>query len=120
MAKKHPQLEQDFTFKSQLGLEYFSDNPFKINQEIEMLNKRKESITAMAGLLEDAEKPYFSLSFLVENFLGMSHQDIKSNQEAVERRKKEKEEEAKKKKKEDKKEGEEGGEEAGDDETATL
>jgi hypothetical protein len=124
MAKKHPQLEQDFTFKSQLGLEYFSDNPFKINQEIEMFNKRKESVTAMAGLLEDGEKPYFSVSFLVENFLGMSHQDIKSNQEAVERRKKEKEEEAKKKKKEEekkaKKEGEEGGEEAGDDETATL
>jgi hypothetical protein len=114
MVKKHPKLADDFAFKSQLGLEYFSDSPFRVNQEIEMLAKRKESITAMSALMEDAEKPYFSVSFLVENFLGISQQDIAANKEAVERKKKEKEEEAKKKKKEEdkkaKKEGKEGGE----------
>jgi hypothetical protein len=105
MAKKYPNLEKDFLFKSQLGLDYFSDNPFKINQEMDVINKRKESVTAMAGLLGDEEKPYFSTAFLIETFLGMSRQDIIANKEAMERKAKEKE------KAEKKEGGEEGGEE---------
>ena len=97
-------------FKSQLGLDYFSDNPFKINQEMDVINKRKESVTAMAGLIGDEEKPYFSTAFLIETFLGMSRQDIIANKEAMERKEKEKKKAEKKegdKKEGDKKEGEE-------------
>ena len=104
MTKKYTNLEKDFMFKSQLGLDYFSDNPFKINQEMDVINKRKESVTSMAGLVGDEEKPYFSTAFLIETFLGMSRQDIVANREAVERKEKEK------KKAEKEKEGEEGGE----------
>jgi hypothetical protein len=96
MVKKHKELEKDFVFKSQLGLDFFSDNPFKLNQEIEVINKRKESVTAMVGLMGDDEKPYFSVPFLVENFLGVDKKDLKSNEEIKERKKKEKEKEAKK------------------------
>jgi hypothetical protein len=102
MAKKYTHLEKDFMFKSQLGLDYFSDNPFKINQEMDVINKRKESVTAMAGLVGDEEKPYFSNAFLIETFLGMSRQDIIANKEAMERKAKEK------KKAEDKEGGEKG------------
>jgi hypothetical protein len=111
MVKKYPELEKDFMFKSQLGLNYFSDNPFKLNQEIEVINKRKESVTSMSGLLDDDEKPFFSLPFLIENYLGLSRQDIVANKEARERREKEK-------KKEEKKKGGEKGEEG--EETVTL
>ena len=96
MVKKHKELEKDFVFKSQMGLDFFSDNPFKLNQEIEVINKRKESVTAMIGLVGDEEKPYFSVPFLVENFLGIDKQDLKVNEEV----KKRKEEEKKKKEKE--------------------
>jgi hypothetical protein len=96
MAKKYPELEKDFMFKSQLGLDYFSDNPFKINQEIEVINKRKESVTAMSGLLDDEDKPFFSVPFLIENFLGISRQDIVANKEAKERKEKEKKKDSKK------------------------
>lgn len=105
MVKKYPELEKDFMFKSQLGLNYFSDNPFRLNQEIEVINKRKESVTSMAGLVVDEEKPYFSTPFLVENLLGFSRQDIIANKEAKERKEKEK------KKEEKKGEGDKGGEE---------
>ena len=115
MAKKHKNLENDFSFKSQLGLEYFSDNPFRMNQEMEMINKKKEAITAMAALMEEGETPYFSTSFLVETFLGFSEIDIKSNKEAVKETKERKEKEAKEKKKKEEKEGGGEGEEGGDE-----
>jgi hypothetical protein len=83
-------------FKSQLGLDYFSDNPFKINQEMDVINKRKESVTSMSALTGDEEKPYFSTAFLIETFLGMSRQDIIANKEALERKAKEKEKAEKK------------------------
>ena len=100
-------------FKSQMGLDYFSDNPFKINQEMDVINKRKETVDAMIGLMGDEEKPYFSASFLIENFLGMSTQDITANKEAKERKEKEK-------KKEEKKEGGEEKEGEGEGETPEV
>ena len=108
MAKKYAHLEKDFMFKSQLGLDYFSDNPFKINQEMDVINKRKESVTAMSSLTGDEEKPYFSNAFLIETFLGMSRQDIIANREAIERKEKEKKKAENKEGGEKKKEGEEG------------
>ena len=112
MTKQYTHLEKDFMFKSQLGLDYFSDNPFKINQEMDVINKRKESVTSMSSLTSDEETPYFSTAFLIETFLGMSRQDIIGNREALERKAKEKEKAEKKKGGEKKKEGEseEGGE----------
>lgn len=101
MVKKYPNLEDDFLFKSQLGLDYFSDNPFKINQEIATIEKKKEAILSMSGILGDNEEPYFSNAFLIENYLGISKQDIVANKEALERKEREK------KKAENKGEGEE-------------
>ena len=107
MVKKYPKLEEDFLFKSQLGLDYFSDNPFKLNQEMDMMNKKKEAIAAMGGLVGDEDKPYFSNAFLIETFLGMSKQDIDANKEAMERKEKEKKKAEEKGGEGEKKEGEE-------------
>jgi hypothetical protein len=100
-CKDFKSLEDDFSFKSQLGLKYVSDNSFKINQEIEMITKKKEAVDALAAIMGDGEKPYFSMPYLIENFLGLSDADIKANLAAK-----------KKKEKEAKKEGEEKGGEA--------
>jgi hypothetical protein len=118
MTKQYTHLEKDFMFKSQLGLDYFSDNPFKINQEMDVINKRKESVTSMSSLTSDEETPYFSTAFLIETFLGMSRQDIIGNREALERKAKEKEKAEKKKGGEKKKEGE--SEEEGETTEVTL
>lgn len=98
MIKKYPALEKDFLFRSQLGLSYFSDNPFRANQEIDKIGKRKEAIAGMGALMGDAEKPFFSNAFLIEQFLGLSQQDIIANKEAKERKKKEESEKKKEEK----------------------
>ena len=96
MINKYPYLEKDFLFKSQLGLNYWSDNPFKENQEIAKMTGRKETVTGLGALLNDDGKPFFSNAFLIEEYLGMSKQDIIANKEAKERKIKEKAEAAKK------------------------
>jgi hypothetical protein len=68
------------------------------------MSKRKESIDSMYQLVDGEGQPFFSLGYLIENFLGMTEDDIRSNEEAKEKTEK------KKKKSEP---GEEGGEEAG-------
>ena len=93
MCKDFPELEKDYLFKSQLGLEFVSDNPFRINQEIETMLKKKEQIDGMYTLTDDSGEPFFSLAYLIESHLGMNADDIKANKEAIKKRK---EEEAKK------------------------
>ena len=83
-------------FKSQLGLTYISDNPFRVNQEIESIGKKKESIEALYQLTGEDGQPFFSLAYLIENFLGMTEDDIQANKEAKLKREKEKKKEAKK------------------------
>jgi hypothetical protein len=104
LCRDFPQLEKDYMFRSQLGLTFVSDNPFRVNQEIETMSKRKESIDSMYQLVDEEGQPFFSLGFLIENFLGMTEDDIKANEEAKEK--------AKKKKEKNSPEGE-GGEEGG-------
>ena len=85
MCKDFPELEKDYMFKSQLGLTFVSDNPFRINQEIELMSKNKENIEKLYGLIGEDGTPFFSLPYLIENFLGLSHDDIKANKEAKEK-----------------------------------
>jgi hypothetical protein len=103
-------------FKSQLGIDYFSDNPFKLNQEIDIINKRKEAVAALGGIMGDEEKPFFSNAFLIETYLGISKQDIDANKEALKRKAKEKKEKGKEGEAEEAKPAE--GEETTEEETA--
>ena len=69
---------------------------------MEIITKRKEIVDALNGVMDDEDKPYFSMSYLIENFMGLTYKDIVANQEAKERKEKEKEKEGG-----EKKEGEE-------------
>jgi hypothetical protein len=82
ICKDFPQLEKDYTFKSQLGLSYVSDNPFRVNQEIETITKRKEFIDSLYTLTDEEGNPFFSISYLVENYMGLTEDDIASNKKA--------------------------------------
>jgi hypothetical protein len=93
ICKDNPELEKDLVFKSQLGLKYISENPYRVNQEMELITKRKESVDSLALILEDGDKPYFSQIYLIENFLGLTPSDIKANKIAKERTAKKKEKE---------------------------
>jgi hypothetical protein len=93
LCKDFPELEKDYMFKSQLGLTYVSDNPFRINQEIESILKKKESIDSMYALTDEEGQPFFSLAYLIENYLGLTEDEIAANKEAKLKRKKEKKKE---------------------------
>jgi hypothetical protein len=82
MCKDFPELEKDYMFKSQLGLDFVSDNPFKRNQEMEIILKKKESVDKLIALTDDTGAGFFSVPYLVQNYLGLSHDDIKANEEA--------------------------------------
>jgi len=82
ICKDFPQLEKDYTFKSQLGLSFISDNPFRINQEMETISKRKEFIDSLYSLTDEEGSPFFSISYLVENYMGLTEDDIASNKRA--------------------------------------
>jgi hypothetical protein len=94
-VKDFPELERDYLFKSQLGLTFVSDNPFRINQEVETMLKKKEQIDSMYSLTDDTGNPFFSLAYLIESHLGMTQDDIKANKEAVKKRKEEEKKKAK-------------------------
>lgn len=91
LCSDFPAVKSDFSFKSQLGLNYVTENPFRLNQEIEVLSKKKDAIVSLNGLTDDFQKPYFSLDFLIKNMLGMSDDDLKENKEVKEKIQKEKE-----------------------------
>jgi len=104
MCKEIPALATDYQFKSQLGLQYFSDNPFRVNQEIETMNNKLESINGLMEINISENEPFFSTGYLIEKYLGLNNEDIKSNEEAKKRAADEK----KKKDEEDERGDEEG------------
>lgn len=85
MCKEIPALATDYQFKSQLGLKFFSDNPFRINQEIETMSAKLESIQTLMEVNLEEDVPYFSTGYLIERYLGLTEEDIKANKEAKER-----------------------------------
>jgi hypothetical protein len=91
LCSDFPAVKNDFSFKSQIGLSFVTENPFRINQEIEVLSKKKDAVVSLAGLTDDFEKPYFSLNFLIRNMLGMSADDLRENEEVKKKIKREKE-----------------------------
>ena len=105
-CKDNKALESDLNFSSQLGLMYTTDNSFKVNQEMEIITKRKEAVDSISGIPGDDGNPYFSMKFLIENYLGLTDEDIRANKEAKEKKEKEKKKEEKKGG--EKEEGEEG------------
>jgi len=90
LCSDFPAVKNDYSFKSQLGLSFVTENPFRLNQEIEVLTKKKDAVVSLAGLTDDFQKPYFSLNFLIKNMLGMSDDDLKENEEVKKKISKEK------------------------------
>ena len=64
---------------------------------MEILNARKDQVTKISGLLDAEGKPYFSLKYVLDKYLGMTDDDKIANEKAkaaAEKKKKEAEKEA--------------------------
>lgn len=96
----YPEHKKDFMVKSQFGLDYVKDNSFAEIRYMEILNARKDQVTKISGLTDSEGKPYFSLRYVLDKYLGMTDDDRVANEKAkerdVEKKKKAAEEEAKK------------------------
>jgi hypothetical protein len=93
----YPEHRKDFMIKSQFGLDYVKDNSFAETRYMEILNARKDQVTKIAGLLDAEGKPYFSIKYVLDKYLGMTDDDRLANQNAKEaalKKKKEEEEKA--------------------------
>jgi hypothetical protein len=81
-------------------LDYVKDNSFAEIRYMEILNARKDQVTKISGLTDSEGKPYFSLRYVLDKYLGMTDDDRVANEKAKERdaekKKKAAEEEAKK------------------------
>lgn len=97
----NPKYQKDFMVKSQFGLDYVKDNSFAEIRYMEILNARKEQVNKISSLMDADGKPYFSLRYVLDRYLGMTDEDKLANENAkikAEKRKKEEEKENKKKK----------------------
>jgi len=108
-----PHLKNDYIIKSEFGLDYVKENMFKEAKEMEIMSARKDQVIKILGLKNTEGKPYFSLQFLLDRYLGMTNQDRLDNEKA-------KKEEAERKKETEAKGGEEKKPEEGSSETFKL
>jgi len=90
MCLNHPELKNDVSFKSGLGLKFVKDNVFEEMKEMELQTKRVDFIgnlkTQLSTMTAEMEEiPYFDLGFLVKRYGGFTREDLKANQRAKER-----------------------------------
>jgi hypothetical protein len=84
MTLDYPDLMNDDSFKSQIGVKFNKYNIFEEMKEMELLQKRIEFVTAMKDGVVDYdpngnEIKYFSSEWLIRRFLGLNEEEIKSN-----------------------------------------
>jgi len=81
-----PELAGDFLFKENLGLQFNSNNIFEDLKQMDIVNKRLEYVNALKELgLETGG--IFSATYLVKKYLGFSDEELKANQEYLDREK---------------------------------
>jgi len=77
----HPHLKDDWTIKSQLGLDFVKENMFVQAKYMETLTARKDQILKIAGVMKPDGTPLFSLRYLIDRYSGMTDNDRTANEE---------------------------------------
>ena len=74
-------LKDDYRFKNAVGIQWHDDNVFEEIKQQDLLNKRLATLNALKGVVDDAGQPYFSTEFLVKEYLKLSDEELKKNQD---------------------------------------
>ncbi len=90
MCLNHPELQDDVSFKSGLGLNWVKDNVFEELKEMELMTRRVDFIGNVKTQLSEmdaemTEIPYFSLPWLVKRYGGFTQDDLKANARSMTR-----------------------------------
>jgi len=76
----HPEFSYTDILKQGLGIEYNEENVFALAKKRTAITEGANTVSTLLGLQGPDGKPYFALDFLVKEFLGLSDQDIETNQ----------------------------------------
>ena len=76
----HPEFSYTDILKQGLGIEYNEENVFALAKKRAAITEGANTVSTLLGLQGPDGKPYFALDFLVKEFLGLSDQDIETNQ----------------------------------------
>jgi len=113
MCLDFPELSKDRSFKANLGLDFNRESEFEELVQLSNFSKRSEFIKGLGEFkikVGEEEKQYFDNDFLIQRFLGLTPDQIKTNEEYLKK-------EAKQAKKAEKESGSEGEGEAGEEST---
>jgi hypothetical protein len=92
MCLDFPELSRDRSFKANLGLDFHTESQFEEQVQLSNYTKRSEFIKGLGEFkvkIGEEEKAYFDNNFLIQRFLGLSPDEIKTNEEYKKKEEKE-------------------------------
>lgn len=82
---KYPELKDDIILKSNIGIKFNSDNLFEKAKKMEILQKEIDHISKLRDFKDQNDKAFFSVDWLVEQFLDFTETELKENKMMLER-----------------------------------
>ena len=80
---KHPELSDDLLIKNNIGIRFNSDNLFEKSKKMEILQKEIDHITKLKDFKGPDDKPFFSVNWLVEQFLDFTASELEENRKSL-------------------------------------
>ena len=80
---KHPELKDDLLIKNNIGIRFNSDNLFEKSKKMEILQKEIDHITKLKDFKAEGDKPFFSVNWLVEQFLDFTASELEENRKML-------------------------------------
>jgi hypothetical protein len=80
---KHPELKDDLLIKSNIGIRFNSDNLFEKSKKMEILQKEIDHITKLKDFKGEGDKAFFSVNWLVEQFLDFTASELEENRKML-------------------------------------
>lgn len=75
----HPEFSATNYFKQCLGVIFNEENVFMLSKKRTVVSEGANTVSTLLGLVGADQKPYFSIDFLVKEYLGLSDQDLEIN-----------------------------------------
>lgn len=80
---KHPEFKDDLLIKNNIGIRFNSDNLFEKSKKMEILQKEIDHITKLKEFRGEGDKPFFSVNWLVEQFLDFTASELEENRKML-------------------------------------
>jgi len=82
---KHPEMKDDLLIRNHIGIKFNSDNLFEKSKRMEIIQKEIDHITKLKDFRGPEDKPFFSVNWLVEQFLDFTPSELEENKKMLEK-----------------------------------